>query len=46
MTERTVTIKLGLEDGIGDRLLQIKKQRDALLSKSKISLNVDAGGLE
>ncbi len=46
MTERTVTIKLGLEDSIGDRLLQIKKQRDALLSKSKISLNVDAGGLE
>lgn len=46
MTERTVTIKLGLEDQIGNRLLEIRKQRDALLAKSKISLNIDAEGME
>lgn len=46
MTERTVTINLSLNDQIGGRLLEIKKQRDALLTKSKISLNIDPSGFE
>ncbi|OYV12876.1 MAG: hypothetical protein CG445_567, partial [Methanosaeta sp. ASM2] len=28
MTERSVTIKLGIQDEIGNRLLEIRKQRD------------------
>ena len=46
MVERTVTIKLGLEDQIGNRLLEIRKQRDALLGKPNIKLNVDSDGLQ
>jgi hypothetical protein len=46
MSERQVTIKLGVEDNIGDRLLEIRKQRDALLGKSKINLSVSASGLD
>jgi hypothetical protein len=46
MTERTVTIRLGIQDEIGNRLLEIKTQRDALLSRSTVNLRVNAGGLE
>jgi len=46
MTERTVTIRLGIQDEIGNRLLEIKKQRDALLSRSTVNLRVNADGLE
>jgi len=46
MSERQVTIRLGVEDNIGDRLLEIRKQRDALLGKSKINLSVSASGLD
>jgi hypothetical protein len=42
MTERTVTIRLGIQDEIGNRLLEIKKQRDALLSRSTVNLRVNA----
>jgi hypothetical protein len=38
MTERSVTIRLGIKDEIGNRLLELRKQRDALLSKSTINL--------
>ena len=46
ITERTVTIKLGIEDQIGNRLVEIRKQRDALLNNSKIKIGVDSGGFE
>jgi hypothetical protein len=46
MTERTVTIKLGLEDQIGDRLNQIKRQRDALLANTRINIPVQTAGLD
>ena len=48
MTERTVTIKIALQDpsGTADQLLKIRQQRDALLAKSVIGLNVNAGGME
>lgn len=45
MTERRVTIWLGLHDEIGDRLLEIRKQRDALLGQAvKIALKLDVQG--
>src|SRR5512137_1632440 len=46
MTERTVTIRLGIQDEIGNRLLEIRKQRDALLSKSIVNLRVNADGID
>ena len=46
MVERQVTIRLGLDDGIGNRLVEIRKQRDALLGKNKINISVNASGLE
>ena len=46
MTERTVTIRLGIQDEIGNRLLEIKKQRDALLSRSTVNLRVNADGID
>ena len=46
MTERTVTIRLGIQDEIGNRLLEIRKQRDALFSRSTVNLQVKAEGLE
>ena len=46
MTERTVTIRLGIQDEIGNRLLEIRKQRDALLSKSTVNLRVNADGID
>jgi hypothetical protein len=46
MTERQVTIRLGLDDGIGNRLVEIRKQRDALLGKNKINFSVNASGIE
>jgi hypothetical protein len=46
MTERTVTIRLGIQDEIGNRLLEIKKQRDALLSRSTVNLRINADCLE
>ena len=46
MTERTVTIRLGIQDEIGNRLLELRKQRDALLSKSIINLRVNADGID
>jgi hypothetical protein len=46
MTERNVTIRLDLVDQIGDRLLEVRKQRDALLSKSRIGLSLDPSGLD
>jgi hypothetical protein len=45
MTERTVTIRLGIQDEIGNRLLELRKQRDALLTKSTINLKVNAEGM-
>lgn len=45
MTERTATIKVRIDDGIGNRLLELKQQRDALISKSAINLRVNADGL-
>ncbi len=47
MTQRTVTIKIDLQDpaGAADQLMKIRKQRD-LLAKSVIGLNVNAGGME
>src|SRR5512137_1428902 len=46
MTERTVTIRLGIQDEIGSRLLEIKKQREALLSRSTVNLRVNADGID
>ena len=46
MTERTVTIRLGIQDEIGNRLMEIRKQRDALLSKSIVNLRVNADGID
>lgn len=46
MTERTVTLKLDLVDQIGDRLIEIRKQRDALLAKNKIGLSINPSGLD
>ncbi len=46
MTERQVTIKLDVVDGIGNRLVEIRKQRDALLNNSKIKLGIDSSGFE
>src|SRR5512137_1698376 len=46
MTERTVTIRLGIQDEIGNRLLEIRKQRDVLLSRSTVNLRVKTEGLE
>jgi hypothetical protein len=46
MTERSVTIRLGIKDEIGNRLLELRKQRDALLSKSTINLQVNAEDTE
>ena len=46
MTERQVTIKLNVEDNIGNRLLEIRKQRDALLGKNKINLSLNTAGLD
>lgn len=45
MTERTTTIKLALEDQIGNRLLEIRKQRDALLARPSVKLNIDSDGI-
>jgi hypothetical protein len=46
MTERTVTIKLDLQDpGIADQLMKIRKQRDAL-NNSKIKIGIDSAGLD
>lgn len=45
MTERQVTIKLGIEDAIGNRLLEIRKQRDALLARPNIKLGIDSDGI-
>ena len=46
MTERTVTIRLGIQDEIGNRLLEIRKQRDALLSRSTVNLRINSGGID
>ncbi|OPX77821.1 MAG: hypothetical protein A4E45_01765 [Methanosaeta sp. PtaB.Bin039] len=46
MTERTATIKVRIDDGIGNRLLELKQQRDALLSRSAINLRINADGLD
>jgi len=46
MTERTVTIRLGIQDEIGNRLMEIKKQRDALLSRSTVNLRVNADDID
>jgi hypothetical protein len=46
MTERTVTVRLGIQDEIGNLLLAIRTQRDALLSKSIVDLRVKAEGLK
>lgn len=45
-TERDVIIHLGIDDAIGDRLIEIRKQRDALLAKSRINLAVNADGID
>jgi len=45
MSERNVTIKLGIEDAIGNRLLEIRKQRDALLARPNIKLGIDSDGI-
>jgi len=36
----------GIQDEIGNRLLEIRKQRDALLSKSIVNLQVNADGID
>ena len=46
ITERTVTIRLDIVDQIGNRLVEIRKQRDALLAKPNIGLTVNASGME
>ena len=46
MTERIVTKRLGIQDEIGNRLLEIRTQRDAHLSTSTINLQVNADGIE
>ncbi len=48
MSERTVTIRLDLQDpaGMAEQLQKIRVQRDALLTQSKIKLNIGAGGLD
>lgn len=43
MTERTVTIRLGIQDEIGNRLLEIW---NSLLSKSIVSLRVNGDGID
>ena len=40
MTERTVTIKLNLQDEIGNRLNEIKQQRDALAKTANVSMDL------
>jgi hypothetical protein len=45
LTERKVTIRLGIQDEIGNRLLELRKQRDALVTKSTINLRVNADGI-
>jgi len=46
MTERTVTIRLGIQDEIGNWLQEIRKQRDALLTKSIVNLRVNSDGID
>jgi hypothetical protein len=45
MTERQVTIRLDVVDNIGNRLLEIHKQREALMGKA-INLKLNADGME
>jgi len=46
MVEREVTIRINLIDEIGDRLLELKKQRDALARASSVTLKARADDIE
>ncbi|MCX8207827.1 MAG: hypothetical protein N3G75_08370 [Methanothrix sp.] len=46
MVEREVTIRLSLVDEIGDRLLELKKQRDALARSASVTLKARADDID